>query len=72
MTANLDTTRAPLLVRCPTCNGPSVFSSGNAHRPFCSERCLRIDFGAWATERYRVATTAPAVDEGPASTECAN
>jgi len=26
------------------------------HRPFCSERCRTIDLGAWATERYRVAT----------------
>jgi endogenous inhibitor of DNA gyrase (YacG/DUF329 family) len=69
MTGNLDTTRPLLLVRCPTCHGASVFSPANAHRPFCSERCLRIDFGAWATERYRVATTEPTVDEGPASTD---
>ena len=26
----------------------------NAYRPFCSERCKLIDFGAWATEKYRV------------------
>jgi endogenous inhibitor of DNA gyrase (YacG/DUF329 family) len=72
MTADLDTTRTPLLVRCPTCNGASVFSPANAFRPFCSERCRRVDFGAWAAERYRVTTSAPVVDEGAPTTESAN
>jgi uncharacterized protein len=41
-------------VPCPTCGGPSLYGPENRWRPFCSERCRNIDFGAWATERYRV------------------
>ena len=25
---------------------------GNEFRPFCSERCKLLDFGAWANEEY--------------------
>jgi hypothetical protein len=33
-------------------------------RPFCSERCKLIDFGAWASGAYRVPTPeAPDTDE---------
>ncbi len=45
----------PRMVRCPRCGGPSEYGPGNASRPFCSERCKNHDFGAWASERYRVA-----------------
>lgn len=45
---------APRLVKCPACGGPSRYASDNPWRPFCSERCRRIDLGAWASERYRV------------------
>lgn len=41
-------------VRCPTCQGPSVWSAENPYKPFCSERCRLIDLGAWANEEYRV------------------
>ena len=41
-------------VRCPTCDGSSVFASSNPWRPFCSERCKNHDLGAWASEAYRV------------------
>ncbi len=41
-------------VRCPGCGGPSLFGPGNPYRPFCSERCKNLDFGAWASEAYRV------------------
>ncbi len=44
----------PRTVRCPNCGGPSLYSPDNAHRPFCSERCKNLDFGAWASEAYRV------------------
>lgn len=40
-----------LLVRCPTC-GKQTSYEGNEFRPFCSERCKLIDFGAWASEEY--------------------
>jgi endogenous inhibitor of DNA gyrase (YacG/DUF329 family) len=42
------------MVRCPGCGGPSVYSTDNAFRPFCSARCKNNDFGAWASEGYAV------------------
>lgn len=52
-------------VACPTCAAPVAWVPENRYRPFCGERCRRIDLGAWANEEYRV----PAVetDEEPAS-----
>ncbi len=48
------------MVRCPGCGGDSVYASTNPYRPFCSVRCKNADFGAWASEGYRVASgTAP-------------
>ncbi len=44
------------LVQCPNCHGDSVYASTNAYRPFCSERCKSHDFGAWASEHFRVAS----------------
>ncbi len=44
----------PKVVVCPTCGGRSIYSGTNLFRPFCSERCKSIDFGAWASERFRV------------------
>ena len=40
------------MVQCPRCRGPSVYGSSNRFRPFCSERCKAIDFGAWSSENY--------------------
>lgn len=45
---------AKRIVTCPTCGGESVYAPENPYRPFCSERCKNVDFGAWATESYRV------------------
>lgn len=42
------------VVSCPRCGKPVEWTRANAHRPFCSERCRLIDFGAWATEKYCV------------------
>ena len=55
-------------VRCPGCGGPSLYAPENPWRPFCSERCKNHDFGAWASERYRVAEQAREADDeaGPA------
>lgn len=33
--------------RCPQCGKPTDRSAANPWRPFCSERCKLIDFGAW-------------------------
>ena len=41
-------------VRCPACGQACKFGPSNPSRPFCSPRCRNTDFGAWATEAYRV------------------
>jgi len=59
-------------VRCPGCGGPSLYAPDNPYRPFCSERCKNHDFGAWASEQYRVAAKPdpdadePGTEPGPA------
>ncbi|HUR99086.1 MAG TPA: DNA gyrase inhibitor YacG [Pyrinomonadaceae bacterium] len=41
------------VVKCPTCGKETQYES-NEFRPFCSERCKLLDFGAWADEQYSV------------------
>ena len=36
--------------KCPICGKPEA----EASRPFCSERCRKIDLDRWRTEAYRV------------------
>ncbi len=57
--------RSPTIrtVRCPACGGASRYAVDNPWRPFCSERCKNMDFGAWSSEQYRVATPPTAGDE---------
>jgi endogenous inhibitor of DNA gyrase (YacG/DUF329 family) len=50
------------IVRCPACGGNSLYAANNLFRPFCSERCKNVDFGAWASEAFRVPTEAPPED----------
>jgi endogenous inhibitor of DNA gyrase (YacG/DUF329 family) len=50
---------APRMVRCPQCGQPVEWSPASRWRPFCSERCKMLDFGAWASEAYRI----PAEDQ---------
>jgi uncharacterized protein len=50
-------------VKCPQCSGPSLYAPSNPHRPFCSERCKNIDFGAWASESFRVPAAEPPDDQ---------
>ncbi len=51
------------IVTCPGCGGDSVYAASNPSRPFCSERCKNIDFGAWASERFRVEAPPSAPDD---------
>ena len=52
-----------LEVKCPRC-GKMVAYEGNEFRPFCSERCKLLDFGAWADEQYNLpAETSELTDE---------
>lgn len=48
----------PIIVNCPACSARTEYSAKNTWRPFCSERCKRIDLGAWASEQYRIAGAA--------------
>lgn len=38
-------------LKCPACGKPAEYYE-NDHRPFCSERCKLLDFGAWINEEY--------------------
>lgn len=37
-------------MRCPNCGKQSEVKT----RPFCSERCRKLDLGRWFSEDYRV------------------
>jgi uncharacterized protein len=51
------------IVKCPNCGKETEFT-GNEFRPFCSERCKLLDFGAWADEEFRLpAETSELADE---------
>jgi len=50
------------VVKCPRC-GKETQYEGNEFRPFCSERCKLIDFGAWADERYSLPAESTALTE---------
>ena len=50
------------IVKCPQC-GRMVEYEGNEFRPFCSERCKLLDFGAWADEDYALPTETSALSE---------
>jgi endogenous inhibitor of DNA gyrase (YacG/DUF329 family) len=51
-------------MKCPTCRKPTTFKD-NPFRPFCSERCKLLDFGAWVNEEYTVPSheSAPSLEE---------
>ncbi|PAT32531.1 DNA gyrase inhibitor YacG [Vandammella animalimorsus] len=53
--ANDQPANAGPIVACPQCQQPTHFAPNNPWRPFCSERCQRIDMGAWASEQFRIA-----------------
>ncbi|MDP2417079.1 MAG: DNA gyrase inhibitor YacG [Hydrogenophaga sp.] len=42
------------VVRCPACAGPSIYAASNPYRPFCCQRCKNLDFGAWASESFKL------------------
>lgn len=54
------------IVACPTCKGDSVYAPSNPFRPFCSDRCKNVDFGAWATESYRLEAQPTPADDADA------
>jgi endogenous inhibitor of DNA gyrase (YacG/DUF329 family) len=54
MQADATPQRAPRTVACPKCGTKVVWCEASTYRPFCSARCKGMDFGAWASESYRV------------------
>lgn len=42
------------VVKCPNCKKEAIWDTKNQFRPFCSERCKTIDFGAWASNSYAI------------------
>ncbi|MBI1890018.1 MAG: DNA gyrase inhibitor YacG [Burkholderiales bacterium] len=42
------------MVDCPICGKKVEWAEQNKFRPFCSERCKKIDLGAWAEEKYAI------------------
>jgi uncharacterized protein len=43
-----------LIVKCPHCSQPVVWTTENPFRPFCCERCKLIDLGEWAMEEKSI------------------
>ena len=41
-------------VECPHCGESVAWTPENSYRPFCSECCKLIDFGAWANEEHSI------------------
>jgi endogenous inhibitor of DNA gyrase (YacG/DUF329 family) len=52
------------VLRCPVCDQP-LDPQKSAAKPFCSERCKRIDLGRWLDERYGLPYERPFDAEGP-------
>ena len=63
MSTNNSSATTLRLVTCPQCGGDSLFAASNPYRPFCSERCKQVDFGAWANEDFRMPAEAPPDDQ---------
>jgi endogenous inhibitor of DNA gyrase (YacG/DUF329 family) len=53
-----------MIVDCPQCHKKTEWDKANPYRPFCSERCKKIDLGAWAEESY-IIPGAPAETDLP-------
>jgi endogenous inhibitor of DNA gyrase (YacG/DUF329 family) len=60
--ADLNASTASKWVVCPSCKGQSLYAPSNPYRPFCSERCKNIDFGAWASGSFSLPAEAPPDD----------
>lgn len=53
---------ANVTVNCPICGKPVPWQAESVWRPFCSERCKKIDLGAWAAGDYKVGGESSAPD----------
>ncbi len=50
------------IVKCPQCGKETEYNH-NKFRPFCSERCQLLDFGAWADEEFAIPSETAALTE---------
>jgi uncharacterized protein len=58
---------SPRIMKCPICGARVEWTPEAKWRPFCSERCKLIDFGAWANESYRIPAVERDDEETPSS-----
>jgi endogenous inhibitor of DNA gyrase (YacG/DUF329 family) len=49
-------------IKCLNC-GKKTEYTGNEFRPFCSERCKLLDFGAWADGEFALPAESSALTE---------
>lgn len=49
-------------IKCPNC-GKKTEYTGNEFRPFCSERCKLLDFGAWADGEFALPAESSALTQ---------
>jgi endogenous inhibitor of DNA gyrase (YacG/DUF329 family) len=52
--------------RCPTCQRPISWDEAFPYRPFCSERCKMVDFGAWVSGTHAIPGEPALPDDGAA------
>ncbi len=53
-------------VPCPHCKKMTPYE-GNPCRPFCGERCRKMDLGKWASDAYAIPGKSAEVDESNVS-----
>jgi len=58
----MSTEKPETRVNCPTCKKVVVWNEQSKYRPFCSNRCQKIDFGEWASESFSIPGT-PVIPE---------
>ncbi|VFP82109.1 DNA gyrase inhibitor YacG [Candidatus Erwinia haradaeae] len=44
----------PNTVKCPTCEKKVIWDQLNHWKPFCSQRCEKIDLHGWITEQQYI------------------
>lgn len=48
---------------CPACGKPSIYTTTNPVRPFCSVVCKTGDLAAWASDSYKIPTNESPTNE---------
>lgn len=51
-----------IMVKCPQCEFEFSYYTSE-FRPFCCEKCQKIDLGEWLTEGYTVKSNEPLSEE---------